>query len=395
MGLILSRFRRKKSADEILEEIQGDIQSLESDRNQVLQRQNYVVGRLIIYSVLLYVIAAALFYFCFFPASLTDRIFYMIPLLMFPLLIVLLKKFITWYYKREIIHNKDKLSDLKAKKKKILEDVMNTETYKVAKEILEKYAPEQLKKSGPEPTVKPLSSSGTNLKVPVPKDSNNIPSGPPPPQQQLQVAKLPALPAPQPSGFSPVHQKTVSPMILHRRQSSPQRMSLLEGSPQRRLVRPIIPRERNWIDRVIESIVGDGPSNRYALICKNCSSHNGMALREEFEYLAFRCAYCGFPNPSHKVKPASRPSSRSSSAERKIDDVIKQQLEDSDSSQKDKEGEQKMNITPKNNDKGVQDDRRNPLEDSEADASKSDAESDESGNPSDGIRPRKPLQVTD
>ncbi|CAH1400147.1 unnamed protein product [Nezara viridula] len=395
MGLILSRFRRKKSADEILEEIQNDIQVLESDRNQVLQRQNYVVGRLIIYSVLLYVLAAALFYFCFFPASLTDRIFYMIPLLMFPLLIVLLKKFITWYYKREIIHNKDKLSDLKAKKKKILEDVMNTETYKVAKEILEKYAPEQLKKSGPEPTVKPLSSSVTNLKVPVPKDSKIIPPGPPPPQQQLQVAKLPALPTSQPSGFSPVHQKTVAPMILQRRQSSPQRLSLSERSPQRLLVRPIIPRERNWIDRLIESIVGDGPSNRYALICKNCSSHNGMALREEFEYLAFRCAYCGFPNPSHKVKPTSRPSSRSSSVERKIDEVVKEQLEDSDISQKDKGDEQNMNITPENNNQGVQDDRRNPLEDSEADTSKSDAESDESGNPSDGVRPRKPLQVSD
>lgn len=392
MGLILSRFRRKKSADEILEEIQNDIQLLESDRNQVLQRQNYVVGRLIIYSVLLYVLAAALFYFCFFPASLTDRIFYMIPLLMFPLLIVLLKKFITWYYKREIIHNKDKLSDLKAKKKKILEDVMNTETYKVAKEILEKFAPEQLKKSGPEPNIKPLSSSGTNLKVPVPKDSKIIPPGPPgppSPQHQLQVAKLPALPAPQPPGFSPVHQKTVTPMILQRRQSSPQRLSLLEGSPQRRLVRPIIPRERNWIDRLIESIVGDGPSNRYALICKNCSSHNGMALREEFEYLAFRCAYCGFPNPSQKVKPSSRPSSRSSSMERKIDEVVKEQLEDSNVSQKDKEDEQKVNITPENNN-SVQHDERKPLEDSEADA-----ESDESNNPSDGVRPRKPLHVSD
>lgn len=61
--------------------------------------------------------------------------------------VVLLKKFITWYYKREIVHGKDKLADLKAKKKKILDDVMNKETYKVAKDILEKYAPEQLRKN--------------------------------------------------------------------------------------------------------------------------------------------------------------------------------------------------------------------------------------------------------
>lgn len=35
----------------------------------------------------------------------------------------------------------------------------------------------------------------------------------------------------------------------------------------------------------MEYLVGDGPSNRYALICKQCLSHNGMALKEEFEYV--------------------------------------------------------------------------------------------------------------
>lgn len=51
------------------------------------------------------------------------------------------------------------------------------------------------------------------------------------------------------------------------------------------LARPILPRERTAMDRVIDLLVGDGPERRYALICGNCSSHNGMALQEEFEYL--------------------------------------------------------------------------------------------------------------
>ena len=36
--------------------------------------------------------------------------------------------------------------------------------------------------------------------------------------------------------------------------------------------------------QVIEYLVGDGPNNRYALICKQCCSHNGMALKDEFEF---------------------------------------------------------------------------------------------------------------
>ncbi|KAG2458746.1 LNP protein, partial [Polypterus senegalus] len=51
------------------------------------------------------------------------------------------------------------------------------------------------------------------------------------------------------------------------------------------LARPILPRERGAMDRVIEFLVGDGPQNRYALICQQCFSHNGMALKEEYEYI--------------------------------------------------------------------------------------------------------------
>ena len=62
------------------------------------------------------------------------------------------------------------------------------------------------------------------------------------------------------------------------------------GPNQRRapgppLPRPVLPRERGYMDKVVEYLVGDGPSNRFALICKQCQSHNGMALREEFEYI--------------------------------------------------------------------------------------------------------------
>ena len=53
------------------------------------------------------------------------------------------------------------------------------------------------------------------------------------------------------------------------------------GSP---LPRPVLPQQRTVIDRLVDYLVGDGPANRYALICRQCESHNGMALKEEFEY---------------------------------------------------------------------------------------------------------------
>ncbi|PFX11338.1 Protein lunapark, partial [Stylophora pistillata] len=56
---------------------------------------------------------------------------------------------------------------------------------------------------------------------------------------------------------------------------------------------------------LVEYLVGDGPNNRYALICSQCCSHNGMALKEEFEYTAFRCCYCYHLNPAKKHRPTA------------------------------------------------------------------------------------------
>lgn len=55
-----------------------------------------------------------------------------------------------WYYNRKILLYKKKLIELRSEKKKILDEVMENETFKVAKEILEKYAPDQLESMTPQ-----------------------------------------------------------------------------------------------------------------------------------------------------------------------------------------------------------------------------------------------------
>ena len=52
-----------------------------------------------------------------------------------------------WYYSRKITNNEEKLLVLKEEKEKILEEVMENETYKKAKEILEKFDPDRHKVS--------------------------------------------------------------------------------------------------------------------------------------------------------------------------------------------------------------------------------------------------------
>merc|ERR1719186_357647 len=77
------------------------------------------------------------------------------------------------------------------------------------------------------------------------------------------------------------------------------------SAPGPPLPRPVLPRERGYLDKFVEFLVGDGPANRFALICRQCQSHNGMALREEFEFVAYRCCYCYYWNPARKQRPVA------------------------------------------------------------------------------------------
>lgn len=199
---------------------------------------------------------------------------------------------------------------------------MEKETYKVAKEILDKYG------GGG-------SSSADHRQI------NKTTSSKMAPAAAVKTTSS-ALALPSPGGASDVRRRNTSAagatankpsdnLNASRQQlvpSSPSRggdRSML-GSPSRQMTqggpmggggrgrppppgpphpRPVLPRERGYMDKVVEYLVGDGPSNRFALICKQCQSHNGMALREEFEYIAFRCCYCFYWNPARKQRPTA------------------------------------------------------------------------------------------
>ncbi|XP_026273757.1 endoplasmic reticulum junction formation protein lunapark-A isoform X1 [Frankliniella occidentalis] len=325
MGLLISRFKRKKTTYELLEKLDKDITSIEKYRTNTEQRQRRIVGQLVVYSVGAYVLAAALFYFYWFPSTLREQLICVTPLLLFPIVVLLLKRILTFYYSRKITKNEQKLCDLRAEKKKILEDVMDKETYKVAKTILEKFAPEQLRSKG----LQEANSTPNKLnagKTPL----ASAPRGP----VQLHQA-TPSRPV---AGLSPTELRrrtlpsalgnqgpnTVPPSSISSDSLSTaamQRAQFLSGTPMHRpsangqsfsseyrppgppLPRPVLPRERSYLDRVVDYVVGDGPSNRFALICSSCDSHNGMALKEEFEYLSFRCSYCHYYNPARKQRP--------------------------------------------------------------------------------------------
>ncbi|XP_051998311.1 endoplasmic reticulum junction formation protein lunapark-A [Xyrauchen texanus] len=306
MGAMVSRWRAKPSTVEVLEGLDKGIQSLEEYREKNQKLLKLWVYRLLLYSALIYLIACLVVYVRYIPEQLIGKLIVASPFLVFPLLVWLLRKLLIVLCNKQTERNNEKLEKLKAEKKKILEQVMETETYKNAKLILERFDPESKKKL--ELETQPISQPAT------PRQGQELrqrhvtprPTGRPP-LAPVTAAAAPPTPLSAPGG--PPEKKSLSnsaPHGLIRRPGTPAGTPApVTGMhpPGPPLTRPILPRERGAMDRVIEYLVGDGPQNRYALICQHCLSHNGMALKEEFEYIAFRCAYCYFLNPARKTRP--------------------------------------------------------------------------------------------
>ncbi|XP_064166311.1 endoplasmic reticulum junction formation protein lunapark-B-like isoform X2 [Anguilla rostrata] len=307
MGNVVSRWKAKPSTVDVLETIDKDIKNLEEFREKNERLLKLWVGRLLLYSSLLYLVTCVSVYLWCFPEQWIERLLLALPFVLFPVLIWFMRKLLIYLFSKRTERNNEKLGDLRNQKRKILEEVMEKETYKNAKLILERFDPESKKKDqestpvGPQMTPRP----GQELR------QRNISQRPPVMATPVGTPRPPLAPGATPSGPLLISapggppERTGTPHSPLRRPMSPATPipGLGMHPPGPPLARPVLPRERGAVDRVIEYLVGDGPQNRYALICQQCLSHNGMALKEEFEYIAFRCAYCYFLNPARKTRP--------------------------------------------------------------------------------------------
>uniref|UniRef100_A0A4W5P1I9 Endoplasmic reticulum junction formation protein lunapark n=1 Tax=Hucho hucho TaxID=62062 RepID=A0A4W5P1I9_9TELE len=324
MGVVISRFKTKPSTVEVLEAIDKDIQACEECQELYQKQLKLWVWRLLQYSSLLYLMASIIVYLWYLPEQTIGKVILVLPFVLFPLFVWLLRKGLLSLFKRRTEKNNEKLEDLKSQKRKILLEVMETETYKNAKIILERFDPDS-KTKVPEsiPSETPM----------TPKPGQELRQRhvtPRPPVAVTPAAARPPLAPGATHAGPPLHSAPGGPperiLSAEAAQQSLMKRPMTPGTPVPGvgmhppgppLARPVLPRDRGTMDRVIEYFVGDGPQNRYALICQQCLTHNGMALKEEFEYVAFRCAYCYVLNPARKTRPQA-PRLSEVSAEAKI-----------------------------------------------------------------------------
>ncbi|XP_022690750.1 protein lunapark-B-like isoform X2 [Varroa jacobsoni] len=312
MGAIISKFRKDPlTLEQQLEALEKQIFQIHEFNEATEHAMKKIVGAMLFYGIMLIIIGGVAAYFIFDHSSFASSLICFAPVFFAPVVLLGSKRLLQYHYTSRIERKKEELNRLIKLKKVLINKVKETETYKKAQEILEKYDPDtRMRKAQAEQQramAAVLQQSGMDIRrrmVGTPMNAvnmQNVSMLQGHPQQQPQQQQQQQLQQP----FTPLKhgqlRKTIQPM--------PSQVLTANRSPYApRTVRPILPQERGAVEKVIDYIVGEGPNNRYALICKKCCSHNGMALREEFEFLAFQCCYCFHFNPARKQRPGPPPS---------------------------------------------------------------------------------------
>ncbi|KAI7738523.1 hypothetical protein M8C21_000227 [Ambrosia artemisiifolia] len=65
------------------------------------------------------------------------------------------------------------------------------------------------------------------------------------------------------------------------------------------------PQDAGWMARLAALLVGEDPTQSYALICGNCHMHNGLARKEDFLVFTYYCPHCHALNKPRNLDESS------------------------------------------------------------------------------------------
>ncbi|XP_076942537.1 uncharacterized protein At2g24330-like [Bidens hawaiensis] len=69
--------------------------------------------------------------------------------------------------------------------------------------------------------------------------------------------------------------------------------------------KPAESQDCGWFARLAQLLVGEDPSQSYALICGNCHMHNGLVRKEDFPFITYYCPHCHALNRPRNSNPSS------------------------------------------------------------------------------------------
>ncbi|CAH9104354.1 unnamed protein product [Cuscuta epithymum] len=218
---------------------------------------------------------------------------------------------------KRICDNKDQktLQRLRAEKKAKIDELKERTNYYITQQLIQKYDPDPAAQVAAATVLASKLSADTGLKVFVGNESqrNSPPTGGK--SSDVELANSTGLRnRKQPASKSTGSERSAT-TTLHQSQEE---QKMLDGSdmvehhpPVVEHYNPIGPTAQNggWLSRIAALLVGEDPTQSYALICGNCHMHNGLARKEDFPYITYYCPHCNALNRHKQVEDRSSGSS--------------------------------------------------------------------------------------
>ncbi|KAI8811872.1 hypothetical protein BJ742DRAFT_105170 [Cladochytrium replicatum] len=229
-----------------------------------------------------------------------------------PIVIVGTRRLITMWYVNKRKTEEAQLENLRAKQKLKIEELKKKTAYYVTKGLIERYEtpsrPGLGDKSGTARSNSRIGLPGTELRQRPQANTPTLAINDTPIQSTRNGA--PFTPGPN----TPVPGRVMPPSSLSIQTAD-------QGFAQSHLTSTTTTAAtRNWYDRVMDAIIGDiadGDANKFALICAQCFTHNGLLPPEEYATAKYRCKHCGFLNDKSQDRGRSSSNSlRAYAAER-------------------------------------------------------------------------------
>jgi hypothetical protein len=259
MVAIFNWLKKKEEVDyeSVLSDLSDKLHNTKLDLSNLVQRERSFMFSLIIYSISAYVLVVTV---CIFwpdrHSTWQLSLLTTAPIVLGPVLIFLLRNLSLKLFERSRQNLIAKMQELTLLQQSKLEELKRKTDYYITKGLIERYD------------------------TPVKNSVTQKPKQPLPPNELNGPSLLPNTPlVARGAGVSHAKTNDQTPQTLQR-----------EAVPKNPFEPPAAPREpvhvgpKSFTDRLLDAVIGepDPSHHKYALICENCFTHNGLVLPHEY-----------------------------------------------------------------------------------------------------------------
>lgn len=276
MGLLFSRSSSSSTSSLNRAIIDRDqrLQQLQERKHKQNEQRRWLVRQIIFWAGSAYVLVMAAVYLVEFPPPYHRKFYKLLPLVCLPFLIVAAKQLVDCVWARRLARTDMEIARIEETISDLVNKLDADEEFKKAAQLLNQYAT-PMKKNNKEQQSSNRNKTQTYNNTPIPQSQ---------PQSQAQSQSHS-----HPPSHVPSHSRSRVSPSRHRSPVSPL------------LVQPVgPPAPRSNFDKFVDFILSDGVNNKYALICQQCLTHNGLIQESQIANIAFKCGGCGFINRNNK-----------------------------------------------------------------------------------------------